>query len=239
MIKLSHCTKKFGNFTAVDDISLDIEPGEFYGIIGPNGAGKTTTIKMMTGLYAPTSGCIEINGFDIERYPLEAKLHTGYIPDQPFMYEKLTGREYLYFSGGLYRMDHSDITSRIKELTDLFEINSWIDQRTENYSQGMRQRTVIAAALLHRPQVLIIDEPMVGLDPRSAHIVKSVFQQLANDGITIFMSTHSLPVVEDICTRIGVIKQGKIVFEDSVGGFHLFKKKYNGTFEQTFLELTK
>ena len=239
MIILSHCTKKLGNFTAVDDVSLRIEPGEFYGIIGPNGAGKTTTIKMMTGLYSPTSGSLEINGFDIQRYPLEAKLSTGYIPDQPFLYEKLTGREFLYFTGGLYRMDHPAVTTRIGELTELFEINSWIDQRNENYSQGMRQRIVIASALLHRPKVLIVDEPMVGLDPRSTHIVKNVFKQLANDGVTIFMSTHSLPVVEELCTRIGVIKQGKIVFEDSVGRFHIFKKKYNGTFEETFLELTK
>ncbi len=239
MIRLSQCTKKFGTFTAVDDVSLRIEPGEFYGIIGPNGAGKTTTIKMMTGLYSPSSGSIEINGFDIQRYPLEAKLCTGYIPDQPFLYEKLTGREFLYFSGGLYKMEHQAITSRIRELTELFEIDSWIDQRSENYSQGMRQRTVIAAALLHHPRVLIIDEPMVGLDPRSTHIVKNVFREQAQEGVTIFMSTHSLPVVEELCTRIGVIKRGKIVFEDSVGGFHLFKGKYNGTFEETFLELTK
>jgi ABC-2 type transport system ATP-binding protein len=239
MIKLIQCTKKFGRFTAVDEVSLDIQPGEFYGILGPNGAGKTTTIKMMTGLYSPTSGTIEIDGFDVQRYPQEAKTVTGYIPDQPFLYEKLTGREFLYFSGGLYKMDHTAITLRIKELVDLFEIDSWIEQRTENYSQGMRQRIVIAAALLHRPKVLIIDEPMVGLDPRSAHIAKNVFKQLSHDGVAIFMSTHSLPVVEELCTRIGVIKKGRLVFEDSLGAFHLFKEKYNGTFETTFLELTK
>jgi ABC-2 type transport system ATP-binding protein len=239
MIKLLHLTKKFGDFTAVEDMSVDIGSGEFYGILGPNGAGKTTTIKMITGLYAPTSGSITIDGFDIQQCPVEAKMAIGYIPDQPFLYEKLTGREFLYFSGGLYKMKHTAITERVRELTELFEIDSWIDQRTENFSQGMRQRIVIAAALLHRPKVLIIDEPMIGLDPRSAHIVKGVFKQLSQEGVAIFMSTHSLPVVEELCTRIGVIKKGKLIFEDSLGGFHLFKEKYNGTFESTFLELTK
>ncbi len=239
MIRLHQVTKKFGHFTAVDNVSLEVGEGEFYGILGPNGAGKTTTIKMMTGLYSPSSGTVEIDGSDIERFPTKSKLVIGYIPDQPFLYEKLSGREFLYFSGGLYKMNHHEITKRINELVERFEIGPWIDQRSENFSQGMRQRTVIVAALLHRPKVLIIDEPMVGLDPRSAHIVKEVLKEQVHGGAAIFMSTHSLPVVEELCTRIGVIKEGKLVFEDSLGGFQVFKDKYNGTFESAFLELTK
>ncbi|MBI1807410.1 MAG: ABC transporter ATP-binding protein [Ignavibacteria bacterium] len=239
MIRLSNLTKKFGDVLAVDDLTLTVKPGEFFGFLGPNGAGKTTTIKMMTGLFTPTSGSITIHGFDIQTQPLEAKLATGYIPDQPFLYEKLTGREFLYFSAGLYKIDYKTATERIKELTDTFEIGSWIDRRTEFYSQGMRQRIVIAAALLHDPKVLVVDEPMVGLDPRSAHIVKEVFKRKSKQGIAIFMSTHSLPVVEELCDRIGILKQGRLVFEDAFGALQMFKDKYNGQFESTFLELTK
>jgi len=239
MIRLNEVTKKFGDFTAVNGLSLEIKAGEFFGFLGPNGAGKTTTIKMMTGLFTPTSGSISINGFDIQRNPNEAKFSTGYIPDQPFLYEKLTGREFLYFSAGLYRMDHESATGSIEGLADLFEIGEWIDRRTEHYSQGMRQRIVIAAALLHNPKALIIDEPMVGLDPRSAHIVKKVLKQKSREGSAVFMSTHSLPVAEELCDRIGIIKNGTLVFEDSLNAFHDFKRRYDGKFESTFLELTK
>ncbi len=239
MLNLNHLTKMFGEFTAVDDLTLAIPKGEFFGFLGPNGAGKTTTIKMMTGLFSPTSGSIVIDGHDIEKDPLKAKLATGYIPDQPFLYEKLTGREFLYFSAGLYRLEHELASSRIGELTELFEIGSWIDRRAENYSQGMRQRLVIVAALLHRPRLLVIDEPIVGLDPRSTVIVKRFLRDLADSGTTIFMSTHSLSIVEELCDRIGIIKNGKLVFEDATDAFHLFKDKHNGSFEATFLELTR
>src|SRR6267143_1055419 len=239
MIRLNEVTKKFGDFTAVNGLSLEIKAGEFFGFLGPNGAGKTTTIKMMTGLLTPTSGSISIKGFDIQRNPDEAKFSTGFIPDQPFLYEKLTGREFLYFSAGLYRMDHASATGSIEGLAHLFEIGEWIDRRTEHYSQGMRQRIVIAAALLHDPKALIIDEPMVGLDPRSAHIVKKVLKQKSREGSAIFMSTHSLPVAEELCDRIGIIKNGVLVFEDSLNAFHDFKRRHDGKFESTFLELTK
>ncbi len=239
MIRLEHIIKKFGSFTAVDDLTIEIKAGEFYGFLGPNGAGKTTTIKMMVGLFAPTSGTIRINGFDIQNEPTEAKMATGYIPDQPFLYEKLTGREFLYFSAGLYKMNHAETTERIKEIADLFEIGSWIDQRTENYSQGMRQRIVIASALLHDPKVLIIDEPMVGLDPRSAHIVKETLKKKSKEGVAIFMSTHSLPVAEELCNRIGIIKEGRLIFENTPDALHIMKDKYDGKFESLFLELTK
>jgi len=239
MISIQRLTKRFNNFTAVDDLTLDTKPGEFYGFLGPNGAGKTTTIKMMVGLFAPTSGTITINGFDIQKQPIEAKMVTGYIPDQPFLYEKLTGREFLYFSAGLYNMNHASTKDKVEEAAELFEIGSWIDQRTENYSQGMRQRIVIASALLHNPKVLIIDEPMVGLDPRSAHIVKETLKKKSQEGMAIFMSTHSLPVAEELCSRIGIIKDGKLIFENSPDALHIMKDKYDGKFESLFLELTK
>jgi ABC-2 type transport system ATP-binding protein len=239
MIHLYNVRKQFGSFTAVESLSIDVKPGELYGFLGPNGAGKTTTIKMMTGLFTPTSGTITINGFDIQKEPLKAKRQIGYIPDQPFLYEKLTGREYLHFSAGLHRMEFDAVSGRIKEIIDMLEIGPWMDRRIEDYSQGMRQRNVIAAALLHSPKVLIIDEPMVGLDPRSAHVVKELFRLQANNGTAIFMSTHSLNVAEELCDRIGIIKDGKLIFENSSSEFLAFKHKHNGKFESVFLELTK
>ncbi|HTK81531.1 MAG TPA: ABC transporter ATP-binding protein [Bacteroidota bacterium] len=239
MIKIVELTKRFGNFTAVDSLSIEIPAGEFYGILGPNGAGKTTTIKMMTGLFAPTSGTISIGGFDIQRSPAEAKRCTGYIPDQPFLYEKLTGREFLYFSAGLYSLDHATTTSRIDDLISAFEIDTWIDRRAEHYSQGMRQRIAIASGLLHDPKVLVIDEPMIGLDPRSAHVVKQVLKDKSKSGTSVFMSTHSLPVAEELCDRVGIVKQGKLIFEDTISTLHALKEEHDGKLESLFLELTK
>ncbi len=239
MITINNLTKVFGTFKAVDNLTIEIKQGEFYGFLGPNGAGKTTTIKMMTGLYAPSSGTIIIDRFDIQQQPVEAKMLLGYIPDQPFLYEKLTGREFLFFSAGLYKMAHNRTSQRIQELIDLFEIGSWLDQRTENYSQGMRQRIVIAASLLHNPKVLIIDEPMVGLDPRSAHIVKQTLKQQSLDGVTIIMSTHSLHIAEELCDRIGIIKDGRLIFEDSTQALMMLKDHSDGRIESVFLELTK
>ncbi len=239
MIQLLNVVKKFGDFTAVKGLDLEIKPGDFFGFLGPNGAGKTTTIKMLTGLFAPTSGQILINGFDVQRQPLEAKRHIGYVPDQPFLYEKLSGREFLYFSAGLYGLDHRTTSDRIEELLGRFEIGSWIDRRAEQYSQGMRQRVIICAALLHDPKVLVIDEPMVGLDPRSILTIKQTLIERASKGTAIFMSTHSLPVAEELCSRVGIIKEGELVFQDSIRALHGFKDKYNGHFESLFLELTK
>ena len=194
---------------------------------------------MMTGLFAPTSGTIRIGGFDVQTHPIDAKRKIGYVPDQPFLYEKLTGKEFLYFTAGLFKLPHAITAERIRETVETLEIGSWMDRRTEDYSQGMRQRTAIAAALLHRPEVLIIDEPMIGLDPRSAHIVKQVFRQQANDGAAVFMSTHSLPVAEELCDRIGIVKDGSLIFEDTIVGLHSVKDKYDGKFESLFLDLTK
>ena len=239
MIEIININKQFGGFAAVRDLNITIGRGEFYGILGPNGAGKTTTIKMMTGLFTPTSGHITINGFDTQRQPIEAKYHTGYIPDQPFLYEKLTGREFLYFTAGLYRLRHDEATDRIASLSDQLEIGSWLDRRAEHYSQGMRQRIGIASALLHKPKALIIDEPMVGLDPRSAYLVKHILKQKSIEGVAVFMSTHSLPIAEELCDRVGILKDGRLIFEDRVDALHTLKERHNGKFEELFLELTK
>lgn len=239
MIRLTNVKKKFGSFTAVNNLNIQVGKGELYGFLGPNGAGKTTTIKMMTGLFAPTSGTVLMNGFDVQRQPLQAKLHVGYIPDQPFLYEKLSGKEFLFFSAGLHKMEHSKIAPRVQEVIEMLELGPWIERRVEDYSQGMRQRTAIASALLHSPSVLVIDEPMVGLDPRSAHVVKQLFKSLTRDGIAIFMTTHSLNVAEELCDRIGIIKDGDLIFENSLAELQSFKHRYDGKFESVFLEMTK
>jgi len=235
MIEIRNLVKKFGSFTAVDDVSLRVEPGTFFGFLGPNGAGKTTTIKMMTGLYQPTSGTCLIAGHDIQKNPDSAKRNFGYVPDQPYLYEKLTGREFLQFVGGLFQMSGEAIHQRIDELIDVYEIGHFIDKRAEEYSQGMRQRIVLSAALLHQPKVLIIDEPIVGLDPRSARLVKDTLKRKTREGVTVFMSTHLLEIVEELCDRIAIIKDGRIIHEEVQNEARAF----NGQLEAMFLELTK
>ena len=239
MLELINVTKKFGNFTAVNSINLNVKAGDFFGFLGQNGAGKTTTIKMITGLYSPTAGRILINNFDIFKDPIKAKALIGYIPDQPFIYEKLTGREFLYFSGGLYSIEKSELAAKIKNIIEVLEIGEWVDKRTEEYSQGMKQRITIASALLHNPKLLIVDEPMVGLDPQSALIVKNVLKNLTNNGTAIFMSTHSLNVAEEICTRIGIIKDGKMIFEDKKEVVETIKGSDHQNLESLFLHLTR
>jgi ABC-2 type transport system ATP-binding protein len=239
MLKLTNLTKKFGSFTAVNNINLEINAGDFFGFLGQNGAGKTTTIKMITGLYAPTHGTVHIGGFDIQKNHIEAKKLIGYIPDQPFLYEKLTGREFLYFCGGLYKIEKNKLKKIINETIDQLKIEQWVDKRTEEYSQGMKQRIAIASALLHNPKLLVVDEPMIGLDPQSALVVKNVLKEKASDGVAIFMSTHSLHVAEEVCSRIGIIKDGQMIFEDR----KIFIEQIIGTdhedLESLFLHLTK
>ena len=239
MIELRNVTKKFGSFTAVDNISLVVPAGEFFGFLGPNGAGKTTTIKMMAGLFTPTSGQILMNGYDIVKNPIEAKSFTSYVPDQPFLYDKLTGREFLYFIGGLYKMEKKGIAKKIDEVIEHFDIGEWVDKRTEDYSQGMRQRVTIAAALVHEPKAFIIDEPMIGLDPKSAKIVRETLKMMSQQGVSIFMSTHSLPTAEELCDRVGFVKDGRLVFLGTQENLQAYKQKYDGKFESVFLELTK
>jgi ABC-2 type transport system ATP-binding protein len=235
MIELRRVAKRFGTFVAVDGIDLHIPRGQLYGFLGPNGAGKTTTIRMMTGLYRPTSGACLVNGCDVQLDPLNAKRAIGYVPDQPHLYEKLTGREFLFFIGGLFRMPSSRVRAKIQESVRAFELERFIDKRAEEYSQGMRQRIVLSAALLHDPQVLIIDEPLVGLDPRSARLVKDTLKARTREGLTVFMSTHLLEIVEELCDRIGIIKDGRLIHEEVRNG----AAGFNGQLEARFLELTR
>ena len=239
MIQLKNVTKRFGNVVAVDDLSLTVERGEFFGFLGPNGAGKTTTIKMVVGLFTPTSGSIIVNGYDIAKQPVDAKKTIGYVPDQPYLYEKLTGREFFYFVGGLYSLPKEFLHERVKQIIDMFEIGSWIDRKAEEYSQGMKQRIIIAAALLHQPKTIVIDEPMIGLDPRSGKIVRETLREQANKGVSILMTTHSLSLAEELCDRIGIIKDGRLIFCDTREQLILDKQRYNGKFESVFLEVTK
>lgn len=235
MLELRNLSKHFGPHVAVDGISLTVERGTFFGFLGPNGAGKTTTIKMMTGLYRPTSGACLINGYDIQTQPVEAKRSFGYVPDQPQLYDRLTGREFLYFIGGLYRTPAVDIRARIAHYGGLFELDGFLDRPGEEYSQGMRQRVALAAALVHDPAFLIIDEPLLGLDPRSAVLVKTVLKDLTRQGMTIFMSTHLLRVVEELCDRIAIIKGGRIIYEERMRD----ATEHSGQLEQKFLEITR
>ncbi len=235
MIELINLVKNFGTFRAVDGISLHVGKGELFGFLGPNGAGKTTTIKTMTGLLAPTSGRCLVNGADVHRDPMGAKRMLAYVPDQPFLYEKLTGREFLYFVGGLFQMEGSAIRCGIDEMVEAFGIGDFLDRRAEEYSQGMRQRMVIAGALLHAPHVLVIDEPLVGLDPRSARLMKDALKDRCSKGLTVFMSTHLLDIVEELCDRIAIIHKGRIVLEQSRGPEGTFAENL----ESLFLDLTR
>lgn len=235
MIELRNVVKKFGSFVAVDDISLKIGKGEFFGFLGPNGAGKTTTIKMMTGLFRPTSGACIINGFDIQEHPVEAKRSFGYVPDQPHLYDRLTGREFLYFIGGLYKSPAEEVVARIEHYSKLFEMEAFLDRSTEEYSQGMRQRVALAAALVHEPPVLIIDEPLLGLDPRSAMLVRTTLKDLTRKGLTVFMSTHLLRVVEELCDRLVIVKGGRIIYTEVLNT----SPDTSGRLEEIFLEITR
>ncbi len=238
MLTLKNLTKQFGNFTAVNSLSLEVKPGELFGFLGPNGAGKTTTIKMIVGLYTPSSGEIFVNNINAKSDRLKINQITSYIPDQPFVYDKLTGKEYLFFCGGLYNLNKSTIKYKIDELVEVLKIEDWLNKRTEFYSQGMRQRIVIASAFLNDPEFLIIDEPMIGLDPQSAFIVKQVLIQKAKEGKTIFMSTHSLNIVEEICSRVGIINKGTLIFDNSIENLKKLKEEKSNNFEELFIELT-
>ncbi|MBI5726386.1 MAG: ABC transporter ATP-binding protein, partial [Ignavibacteriales bacterium] len=225
MLRLENVSKQYGSFNAVNNLSLTVEAGDFFGFLGPNGAGKTTTIKMIAGLVTCTGGSITIDGYDIRKNPEEAKRIIGYIPDLPYLYERLTGKEFLLFSGGLYGLNYKQLHEEVDRVINLLQIGNWVNKRTEDYSQGMKQRISIASSLLHHPKFLLVDEPMVGLDPQSAKIVKDVFVQLAQTGTAIVMSTHSLHVAEEICQRIGVIKEGQLIFNDKLDSLKAFKDK--------------
>jgi len=239
MIELIDLTKRYNDFQAVTGLNLVVRKGEIFGFIGPNGAGKTTTINMMGGVIAPTSGAVLICGINIQDHPKKAKSKIGYIPDRPYLYEKLTGIEFLKFIGDLYDVDEDTFFKRSREMLRLFSLSEWTDDLIESYSHGMKQRLVMAAALLHDPEVIIIDEPMVGLDPLVINMVKSLFQRLAKEGVTIFMSTHTLKVAEDICDRIGIIHKGSLVATGTAEDLKNDIQNKDADLEEIFIKLTE
>ncbi len=210
MIELEKLSKRYGDFTAVDAIDLVVPQGELFGFLGPNGAGKTTTMRMIAGILKPTGGRVRIGGVDLAAEPVRAKAKLGFIPDRPFIYEKLTGMEFLRFVAGLYDQEGAQVEHRARELLALFDLEEWRDELVESYSHGMRQKLIISSAFVHRPDVIVVDEPMVGLDPKAARILKDLFREYCRRGHTIMMSTHTLEVAEGMCDRIGIIVNGTI-----------------------------
>jgi ABC-2 type transport system ATP-binding protein len=238
MIELNHVSKQYGTMRAVDDLTLHIRRGEIFGFIGPNGAGKTTTIKMLGGILMPTSGSIHICGIPMKEAPEKAKRKIGFIPDRPYLYEKLTGLEFLKFIADLYHMEEGHFKEKARSNLKLFSLADWAHELIESYSHGMKQRLIMAAALLHDPEVIIVDEPMVGLDPIGIKLVKDLFKDLAAKGTSVFLSTHTLQVAEDLCHRIGIINHGVLV---AVGSPQELKRNFQAVekdLEQLFLELT-
>jgi ABC-2 type transport system ATP-binding protein len=238
MILLENLTKLYGSFCAVDNVTLHVPKGTLYGFLGPNGAGKTTTLRMIAGILRPTAGRITIGGHDLATDPIAAKAKLGFIPDRPFVYEKLTGAEFLRFVAGLYGQDGQLVERRIDELLEIFELSTWKNELVESYSHGMRQKLIISSALIHRPEVIVVDEPMVGLDPRAARLLKDLFREFVGRGGTVLMSTHTLEIAEALCERIAIIQGGKIV---AAGSMEELKAQHAGGdigLEDLFLKLT-
>jgi ABC-2 type transport system ATP-binding protein len=216
MIKVENLVKRYGKFLAVDDVSLDVPAGEIHGFLGPNGAGKTTSIRVIAGLLKPTSGRVVIAGHELAREPEAAKQALGFIPDRPFLYEKLTASEFLRFHGGLYGLNGSGLDERAREMLELFELSRWGNELIEAFSHGMKQRLVMCSAFLHRPKAVLVDEPMVGLDPRGARLIKDIFRAMSRKGVAILMSTHTLEVAQEMCDHISIILGGKIIARGTV-----------------------
>jgi ABC-2 type transport system ATP-binding protein len=238
MIELSGLTKCYGKFTAVDGISLTIPAGELFGFLGPNGAGKTTTFRMIAGILKPTSGSIRIAGISLDEQPIAAKSRLGFIPDRPFVYDKLTGAEFLRFVAALYGQGGALIERRIDELLELFELTPWKNELTEAYSHGMRQKLIISSALVHRPEVIVVDEPMVGLDPRSARLLKDLLREFVDRGGTVLMSTHTLEIAEAMCDRIAIIQSGRIAAAGTMDELRAETSSGDASLEELFLKLT-
>jgi len=238
MIELDHVTRTYGRKVAVNDVSLAIQPGELFAFLGPNGAGKTTTIRVLVGLLRPSRGTVRICGHDLSNAGREARRCLGYVPDEPYLYDKLSGREFLEFIAGLYGMPRDVAESCIEREIARFDLGEFVGELAENYSHGMKQRLVFASAMLHDPRVLVIDEPMVGLDPRTARLVKDLLRDRAASGVTIFMSTHSLDVAEEIATRIGIVDHGRLLRLGTLEQLRRQSEHEHRSLEAMFLEVT-
>jgi ABC-2 type transport system ATP-binding protein len=237
MISVSHVTKRYGSFTAVNDISINVPKGSIFAFLGTNGAGKTTTIRMITGVIAPTMGSIRVGNFDIQKEPVKAKLLMGVIPDRPHLYGRLSGREFLQFMSELYKVSRAEATERIEELLNIYDLIEWQHELVDTYSHGMKQRLMMSAAQIHKPEVLIIDEPMVGLDPPSARTFKDHLRKCAENGQTIFMSTHSLSVAEEIADTLAIIKKGEILASGTLENIFARARHGSRDLENVFLDI--
>lgn len=239
MIQLEGVTKRYGKFTAVHPLDLHVKRGELFGFLGPNGAGKTTTIRMIAGVLRPSAGRIMIAGHDMTADPVEAKRHIGYIPDRPTLYEKLTGWEFLRFVSGLWGRDGKEAEARAAELLELFELSNWKHTLVESYSHGMRQKLLISSALVHSPDLIVVDEPMVGLDPKAARLIKELLRNFAEAGGTVFLSTHTLEVAETLCDRIAILYEGRIRALGTMTDLRREAAAGTAGLEDIFLKLTK
>ena len=236
MISLENLTKDFARVRAVDHLDLQVARGQIFGFLGPNGAGKTTTIRLITGILQPTFGKIVIDDVDMAERPRWAKEKIGYVPDHPFLYERLSGREFIEFQAQLHLLRPEQFAPRMMELAERFSMRKWLDERIESYSQGMRQKTVMVAALIHNPPLLVLDEPLMGLDPRSAKIFKDTLMEKAASGTTIFFSTHILPIAQELCHRLAIISSGKLIAE---GTYDSLRKAQDPDLETVFLRITE
>lgn len=239
MIELIHLTKVYGKLAAVDRLNLEVPRGQIFGFLGPNGAGKTTTIRVMMGILKATSGRVLLDGYDVVADARKAKAITGFIPDRPFIYEKLSGVEFLEFIGKLHGMESRRLGRRINELLEHLELTHWQDELVESYSHGMKQRLVFCAALVHEPRILVVDEPMVGMDPKGARTIKDLFRNLSENGTTVLLSTHSLSVAEEICHRIGIIQKGRLIACGAMADLLRQAAGSPGNLESLFLGLTR
>jgi ABC-2 type transport system ATP-binding protein len=238
MIEIVEVTKQYGPKVAVKDLSLHVPTGELFAFLGPNGAGKTTTIKMLCGLLFPTTGTVRVGGYDLKTQGDQARAVISYVPDQPFLYEKLTGREFLQFTADLYGMSPDSSRDKIAEVIELFHLDDFVDDLTERYSHGMRQRTVFAAALVHEPKLLIADEPTVGLDPKSIRELKTLLRELAAGGMTVFLSTHTLDIAQELADRIGIIDHGRLCGCGTMADLRKQAAR-DGSLEDLFLAITE
>jgi len=239
MIELKNISKRYGSTQAVDQLNLIVPDGTIFGFIGPNGAGKTTTIKIIGGLIAPDEGSVHIKGIDMKTAPEAAKLKIGFIPDRPYLYEKLTGMEFLKFTADLYGYNENRFFDKALQMLDKFSLMDWKDELIEAYSHGMRQRLIMCSAILHDPEIIVVDEPMVGLDPAGIKMVKSFFRELADAGVTFFISTHTLSIAQDLCDRIGVIQKGKVIAMGTLDDLKIQAHASSDDLEAVFLKLTR